>query len=61
VMRTAVVVVLWEKSKYGRRKILTLADQGVDLGNNQDRICCQTSQPSKFEGIRGTSGYKKQD
>lgn len=44
-----------------RRKILTLMDLGVDLENNQDRICCQTSQPSKFEETRGTFWYKKQD
>lgn len=44
-----------------RRKILTLADQGVDLGNNQDRICCQKSRPSKCGETRGTFGYKTQD
>ena len=44
-----------------RREVLTLADQGVDLGNNQDRICCQTNQPSMCEETREVFGYRKQD
>ena len=61
-MRTAVVVpYALGEIECRSMNILTLADQGVDPGNNQDRICCQTSQPSKFEETRETFGYKKQD
>jgi len=51
----------WGESEYGRKEILTLMDQAADQVSNQDRICCQTSQPSKSGGTRGTFGYKKQD
>ena len=50
-----------ENSYGGKKRILTLTDQVADQESNQGRICCQTNQPSKSGGTRGTFGYKRPD